>query len=240
MGQMRVMDHSDAVQQMAAERYLLNELAPEARDAFEEHVFDCHECALDLRAAAAFMDEAKAQLPSMIAAESAPPARGLVKPRSKREGWFFFGRPAFAVAAFAALLVVIGFQNLVTLPGLRSQADSPRLLVWTPPLHGATRGAAPTINVDREHGVALPIDVAPPAGAGPFASYAFELIDAQNKTVWTGSIAAPGSGDSQRVLLAIPGAKLQSGAYTVAVTGVLSSAERTPLERTTFNFTVTE
>jgi len=47
------MDHSEAVREMAAERYLLDELEPEAREAFEEHVFDCPECALDLRAARA-------------------------------------------------------------------------------------------------------------------------------------------------------------------------------------------
>ena len=61
-----LMDHSQAVEQMAAERYLLNELTPEAREAFEEHVFDCHECAMDIRAAAAFVDEAKIQLPALV------------------------------------------------------------------------------------------------------------------------------------------------------------------------------
>jgi hypothetical protein len=237
MGQMSQMDHSDAVQQMAAERYLLNELTPEQREAFEEHVFDCHECALDLRAAAAFMEEAKAQLPALVTAP-APPRTGVAAPSRKRDRWFFFGRPAFAVPAFAALLVVIGFQNFVTLPGLRSQADSPRLLAWAPPLHGATRGAVATVNVDREHGVALPIDVALPAGAGPFASYGFELIDAQNKTVWTGSIAAPGSGDSQRILLAVPGSLVQTGTYTIAITGVELTAQRTLVERIPVNFVV--
>ena len=31
------MDHNQAIKEMAAERYLLNELTPELRDAFEEH-----------------------------------------------------------------------------------------------------------------------------------------------------------------------------------------------------------
>ena len=53
------MNHSEAVEQMTSERYLLNELAPDARDAFEEHVFDCPECALNLRAGALFVHEAK-------------------------------------------------------------------------------------------------------------------------------------------------------------------------------------
>ena len=49
------MDHNEAIEQMAAERYLLDELTPELRDAFEEHAFDCPECTLDLRAGAAFI-----------------------------------------------------------------------------------------------------------------------------------------------------------------------------------------
>ena len=44
------MDHEAAVQQMVVEQYLLDELAPELRDEFEEHLFDCAECSLDLRA----------------------------------------------------------------------------------------------------------------------------------------------------------------------------------------------
>jgi anti-sigma factor RsiW len=116
----------------------LNELTPEAREAFEEHFFDCPDCALDLRAAAAFMDEAKAQLPALSASASVPSPAGAVKPRAKRDQWFSWLRPAFAVPAFAALLLVVGYQNLVTMPGLRAEADQPRLLAWTP-LHGATR-----------------------------------------------------------------------------------------------------
>ena len=46
------MDHGDAVRLKATERYLLNELDPEQLDQFEEHLFDCPDCALDVRAAA--------------------------------------------------------------------------------------------------------------------------------------------------------------------------------------------
>ena len=231
------MDHSQAVEQMAAERYLLNELTPEAREAFEEHVFDCPDCALDLRAAAAFVDEAKAQLPTLTAPLPAPPSAGAVKPRGKRDGWLLWWRPVFAVPAFAALMLVLCYQNLVTLPALRTEANQPRLLAWTP-LHGATRGgAAATITADHEHGVALPIDLSPQPGVAPYPSYALDLTDAQEKTVWTGSIGGPAPGESggQRVLLAIPAAILRNGAYTVAVSGVGSDGERTPMDQYAFN-----
>ena len=53
------MDHHQATQLTAVEKYLLDELTPELRDEFEEHFFDCQECATDLRATAGFIDAAK-------------------------------------------------------------------------------------------------------------------------------------------------------------------------------------
>ena len=50
------MNHQQATKLMAVESYLLHELTPEVRDQFEEHFFDCQECAADLRATAGFMD----------------------------------------------------------------------------------------------------------------------------------------------------------------------------------------
>src|SRR5450432_65658 len=100
------MDHSEAVQQMAAERLLLDELTVEERDEFEEHLFDCPECALDLRSGVAFVNEAKVQLPQLIASAPASAPTNSKKPKEKKNYWFLWQRPAFAGLAFACLLVV--------------------------------------------------------------------------------------------------------------------------------------
>jgi hypothetical protein len=125
---------------------------------------------------------------------------------------------------------------------LRAEADQPRLLAWTP-LHGATRGGArATIPADRQHGVDLPIDLTPLPGSPAYGSYAFDLVDSQGKTVWTGSIAAPAAGESgaQRISLAIPAAMLRQASYTVAVSGVGSDGERTPIDKYTFDLVFTD
>src|SRR3954447_2733763 len=98
------MNHEQAIQEMATERYLLDELTPELRDAFEEHMFECQDCALDVRAGNVFMSEAKVQLPQMAAESGARESVRIVPARAKKPWWSFVTAPAFAAPVFAALL----------------------------------------------------------------------------------------------------------------------------------------
>ena len=50
------MDHAEAVQTNATERYLLGELNAAEVDAFEEHYFDCMSCADDVRTGVQLLD----------------------------------------------------------------------------------------------------------------------------------------------------------------------------------------
>ncbi|MGA9069160.1 MAG: zf-HC2 domain-containing protein [Terracidiphilus sp.] len=235
------MDHNEALQQMAAERYLLNELTPDAREAFEEHLFDCPECALDLRAGVAFVEEAKIQLPK-LAPSTPQPLPGRVRPsKVLREGWFGWLQPSFVVPVFATMLLFIGYQNLLVLPGLREAATQPQLLSWAP-LHGSTRGTPLDLTADRKHGVALPIELPQQPTPGAYTGYSFSLTDPQGKAVWTGSMTAPSDDASQeqRLTLAIPGAMLHSGIYSVSIAGVTPQGEHTVIDQYTFNFKRTD
>lgn len=223
------MNHSEAVQQMAAERYLLGELAPNERDAFEEHYFDCPECALDLRAGAAFVDEAKRQLPQLNAAQPAPKPARLETTHAQRD-WFAWLRPAFAAPVFAALLAIVGYQNLATIPHLRSAAAEPRLGPWMT-LHLGTRGAAAMpVQVNRGEGFVLVLDVPP---GTDYASYAFVLDNPEGKPFWTRTLTpAPDQMGVQPPLsLTIPGTGLQQGTYTVTISGITPQGTRTELDR---------
>jgi hypothetical protein len=232
------MNHSEAMEQMTSERYLLNELTPDARDAFEEHVFDCPECALDLRAGALFVHEANVQLPELVASHA---GHAVAKASGKRNSWLSWWRPAFAAPAFAALLIVVGYQNFVTFPALRQSANEPRLAPLAP-LRSATRGATlPTFTADRMHGVALPVDLVIEPEVAPAASYSFDLRDPQGKLVWTGSLpaTAPGADSDQSFSLTIPGSMLQSGSYSLTVTSVTAQGGRTPVEQYNFDIVMT-
>jgi hypothetical protein len=218
------MDHSEAVRLMATERYLLGELSPETREAFEEHFFECEECALDVRAANTLMDEAKRQLAAPIAV----PAAAAVKPARRRE-WFFWWKPAFAAPAFAALILVIGYQNIATIPSLRSAARQPRLTPWVT-LHAATRDGAPLlVTANHKSGAVLLIDVPDTAA---YASLSFALRNPEGKQIWTETCPGSAAGDGEETLsLLIPGAGLQPGSYALTITGITAQGSRTPLDR---------
>ena len=218
---------------MATERYLLGEMSSELREAFEEHMFDCQECAFDVRAGNVFLTEAKVQLPAMVAssapAESARPEAKPAPGQPKKPWWSFLTAPAFAVPAFAMLLGVVAFQNVSTIPSLRSAATEPRMLPWTS-LHMGTRGAEPTVvQADRKQGAVILIEL---PVQPVYTSYEVGLYDPQGKRIWTQTVtASQNDGGAGTLSLLIPGAGLEQGLYALNLAGISPQSARTELGR---------
>jgi hypothetical protein len=229
ISQEKAMDHGEALQMMAAERYLLDELTLEERDAFELHMFGCQECALDIRAGAAFITEAKSLLPGL-----APPDSGSVpeipappKPRLKKKSWSFLWQPAFALPVFAVMLALIAYQNFSAIPSLRRAASEPRVL-YSNPIHLGTRSAAHSaVQADRNGGLALSLDL--PQSAN-YVSYAFELYDPKGKQLWAQTMGRK-TDDESIVSLVIPASALQSVSYTLAISAFTPQNERVEIDR---------
>ena len=117
------MNHEMAVELHATERYQLGEFSPEEREAFEEHYFDCPECAGDVRAAAAFRANARA----VFRDKPVPLAVRTERRNSWRE--FFAFRPAMiSVAANAVLLIglVVAVQHTDGLHRQIADTSAPR------------------------------------------------------------------------------------------------------------------
>src|SRR4030095_4334029 len=115
------MDHNSAVKLLACEKYVLGELSPELREAYEEHYFSCAECAAELRSTAELVRGSR-----QVFSET-PAVRERAGATGEQGGWFAWLRPAVAVPVFATLLLIIGYQNFFTLPRLK-ESVAPRVL----------------------------------------------------------------------------------------------------------------
>ena len=221
------MDHQEAIATKAAERYLLGELTPQLRDAFEEHAFDCSECALDLRAGAVFIQAARAELANLPASATTLPDSAPAKGKAKKSFLATWLRPAFIVPAFGALILVIAFQNLSTIPNLRTAIAEPHILPATS-FHAGTRGKEETlIQADKRQGFVISVQL-PEA----YSSYEFTLYDPQGKRQWTRSVSGSAVKAAEgTVSLFIPGQSLQSGSYSLSITGTADNGGRSEIER---------
>jgi Putative zinc-finger len=221
------MDHEAVVRQKMTERYLLNELAPEARDEFEEHYFDCPDCAADVHAGALFVEQSRVVMGveqrGAILSErlAAVPARVPVSVPA-RPGWFGWLRPAFAVPVLALLLAVIAFQDR-TNRFLRQTVDSPQILA----------SAVVNVNVRGNEPIAVPAHAGQPfelsLNVPPdsrFASYKLDLYSPQGKLEWSRTVLAAGE---DTLSLYVPGSDPVPG--TLAVYGIRTNAEREDLGR---------
>lgn len=151
------MNHQEATTTGAAERYLLDEMSAEEREEFEEHYFSCAECAEDMRAAS--------QLIEGVRSAQAEPASKVVSLRPARQAPRF-RLPSWSYAAVAAALaVVVCYQSLIVIPGLRNRQVSEPAQVAVYLLRPETRGSVRVIPRQPGQPVVLSLDV-PMASAG--------------------------------------------------------------------------
>ena len=224
------MDHTEAVDQYAVEKYLLEELSPEARAAFEEHYFGCEECATDLRAAAVFIAQSRKELarPALVAVAEPKPARKLFSFASLLQ-------PVFAVPAMAAMLLLIGFQNTVTFPHLEQQvalASQPRILPSVTMVDGQSRGAEIRTVVAKPHeSFLLSVDV--PAD-NRFSGYLCSLYSPSGKMVW--QLQIPPSQVADTVPIQVPADTTDTGENTLLIQGVTSESQSAPVDIVRYRF----
>lgn len=225
------MDHDVVVRQKMTERYLLNELDSESRDEFEEHFFDCPECAFDVRAGSAFVEQSKNVLAETREAEMAPASSPTPAPASG--GWLAWLRPAFAAPALALLLAVVGYQNLVTYPQLQQALNRPQVLPWAPVNVGTWGSGGPVIAASPGQGFLLFVRIPPD---GSYSNYTADLYSPAGKVEW--SLTIPVTAGQDQWPVQVPGANREAGTYTLAVRGVTAAGESKEVGRTSFELKI--
>ena len=207
------MNHDEAVQLQAATKYVLGELPPVERDSFEEHYFDCQECAMEVKAAAAFVDVGR----EVLRAERLQ--AGASKSGEEARGWFPWLRPAFAVPAMLILLAVVGYQNLITMPRLKSEGSAAKAQVFSTfsLVVANVRGAGDDVGkvqVGKNETFALDFDFLPQR---QFDHYLCQLQDETGRVVLRTGI--PAEKEKQEVHLLVPNGLDRAGKYSLVIAG---------------------
>src|SRR5215831_5261916 len=124
------MDHTKAVSEHSAERYLLGEMAAVEAEEFERHYFECRECALAVDAAQVFIANGREVLRD--SEPEANPKRAHDPPRLSLWDALFGQRPSPAFAFSLAAAIVFGglslYQGEVQIPGLRQALAAPHVV----------------------------------------------------------------------------------------------------------------
>jgi len=223
------MDHDTSIQTMAAERYLLGELSSSEREKFEQHFFECPECAESARTGFQFGENAK-----IAFGQHAPPAS---EPAwwSRVRSWLASVQPRMLVpvSACVALAAFTGFQNSVQIPALRSQVsqlEKPQVLT-TALLTPSSRSTPPSIVIppdSRFVQLSLATTVMTPA-----ARYQCDLRTSTGKPLAT--LFVPALDSDATLNLLVPVSTISAGDYEVILSAI-NGDSRIQLERYRFVF----
>lgn len=210
------MQHTEADENLAVERYLLGEMTTSEMEQFEEHLFLCPECAESVKTGATFVENARAVFREPAPQAARESTRQTIK--SKPESWWrMFLVPSFAPALAAlALLCVAGYQHLVVIRGLRAQlaeVTAPQPLASLA-LHAVSRGAEQTIAVPSDvHFIDLYFDVVAESASG----YSCAVLDGSGSIKLTEHLPPPRSDAGGTLHLLIGRSRLPAGDYTLVV-----------------------
>jgi hypothetical protein len=212
------MDHDLAVKSQACEKYLLGELSPDLRDAYEEHYFSCAECATQLRMAAELVGAGQ----QIFAQTPAPAVATGTRVIQEPGGWLRWFRPAIAIPVLATLLLVVGYQNLVLIPQLK-ELRAPRVLPMFSLISANTRGeTVPAFATQPNQAVGLYVDV--PADAA-YSTFEITLLDPWGKATPVRSLSYA---EAQKTQVVVVNPGRISGKYILVISGQSNSRLASP------------
>jgi hypothetical protein len=205
------MTHDEATKDGATERYVLEEMTDEEREAFERHYFDCPVCAEDVKAAIGVRDG--------LAAERVADDHPVVVPFQRPQRRL----PASLSAAAAALIAVVSMYAGVVQPQRKLLADAlrPRLVAEEYELR-TTRGSEDKI-IDHRNTFALKIDLETDDQS---PSYTYAIVDAAGAQ--QSAVNVDGMQARKGVSIDILGGTLKPGTYILRVDGTEAGVARYP------------
>ncbi len=228
MGSSQLMNHQQAENTKATERYLLREMTNEERLAFEDHYLDCAQCLEAVTFGADFLDSGRDLAEQKGAQQLAAVPQhgrlfGLMRP---------FLKPAPAMA-FVALLCLAAFsayqqtkitkqQNIIA--DLKAPSQEFRYVV-----SGAQRRGSNAIVLSRNERLSLLINFIP---KHEFISYRAEITGPGLPKGYSVPVAV--TEQDYSVMVSLPAAVLTGGEYQVNFLGRVEGGEETELVSNNF------
>jgi len=205
------MKHEDTLREMSVERYLLGELTGDSRNSFEEHLFECTECASEVKAGVTLLEGARLEL-AAIRREATTPQKA-----PSLFGWLL--SPVWLAPALAACLALVIYQSAFVVPGMRKQlaeSKAPAVLNTLVLTGGAARGeTSPRVSAPADGFFLLSVDI---PSVAEYSSYVCTLYSPSGKPVWSGKVTLEQAKDA--VQIQVPSAVTQAGENTLLVQGV--------------------
>jgi hypothetical protein len=198
--------HERAIENLTAERYLLDELSEAECDAFEEHYFDCVVCAETVRAGVTMFASGQKLVDEPVVVP-------FPKPRPWSALWSQAAAAGFALAFAANILM--SFQpsiEPVRLVNISTDARGPNETVY---------------HLSKGEQLALSVDVPP---GFPYSNYQIGVRTAKGKTIDTVTISAETAKNPKLLLLR----KLPAGSYVLVIEGVRADGNRVPVTSSRF------
>ncbi|MCC6858106.1 MAG: zf-HC2 domain-containing protein [Bryobacterales bacterium] len=207
------MDHDTAIRLRTSERYLLGELSPGERDEFEEHYFECPECADDVRQGAMLRANARA-----VFQETGAWPKPAPEPRASRLD-LFRRRPVFAASALLNLALLVLAVVLVVRPGGLTRAQFYASYFVPAP----ARSGGQVREIPRgARMVGLFFDLT--EDELRFPAFSYRLLGPAGEVRASETLPAPPNREFQ-LYLAVPVAGLKPGTYQFVFSGVDGSAQ---------------
>jgi Putative zinc-finger len=209
------MSHEQAVSRQAVERYVLGELTPEEREAFEGHYFDCSACFDQVKMSGQFLRH----------------AREVLDPEPEK-GWLarMLGDLRRPVAALATAMLVcavgIGAYQQSVISDLKAPRVEERYM-----LTGVPRGrSSNVVSVSRKEGLGLTVEF---IRKPEFTSYQAQIVTESGKV--RTSLQAPVANDEDSITISLPASTLDAGKYSVVVYGLTADGGKTEAGRGEFD-----
>jgi len=206
------MEHGEATQSSATERYLLGELNAAEADSFEEHFFDCRECADEVRTGAAFLEGGR----KLARQAREAPVVSLSERRERRLPWLPAAVAALLLLTIGTPLLVRQFRDAgpsMDIPGVHT-------------LQAETRAAGDDVPSVRAGDIVYVDVLSEPS----YARYELRVLDSKGQSVLTRDVTPEQIQDSLPLVLRGWGA----GTYELVIVGMDPAGQYAEISRHRF------